>query len=147
MFIIILTPPTKSGPSMNTGVYASYCGWTKSCTTWKPWETICALVFTGESSFQGFLGGAGFRPFTVGHPPTNKYGSAPFETPPCWEGVGALGWLAPRCSSSLSSGTELASTAESSLRHRRNPSIISKYRSPAALRAGLPYLDLTPLAC
>ena len=26
----------------------------------------CFLVFTGESSFQGFLGGAGFRPSTVG---------------------------------------------------------------------------------
>ena len=25
----------------------------------------CLLVFTGESSFQGFLGGAGFRPSTV----------------------------------------------------------------------------------
>ena len=25
----------------------------------------CSLVFTGESSFQGFLGGAGFRPSTV----------------------------------------------------------------------------------
>ena len=26
----------------------------------------CSLVFTGESSFQGFLGGAGFCPSTVG---------------------------------------------------------------------------------
>ena len=25
----------------------------------------CSLVFTGESSFQGSLGGAGFRPSTV----------------------------------------------------------------------------------
>ena len=25
----------------------------------------CVLVFTRESSFQGFLGGAGFRPSTV----------------------------------------------------------------------------------
>ena len=25
----------------------------------------CSLLFTGESSFQGFLGGAGFRPPTV----------------------------------------------------------------------------------
>ena len=30
------------------------------------WETICPLVFTGESSFQSSLGGAGFRPSTVG---------------------------------------------------------------------------------
>ena len=43
----------------------SYCGWTKSCTTWKLWET-CFLVLTGESSFEGVLGGAGFYPPTVG---------------------------------------------------------------------------------
>ena len=30
----------------------------------------CLLVFSGESSFQGFLDGAGFRPSTVSHCPT-----------------------------------------------------------------------------
>ena len=39
--------------------------WTKSCTTLKPWENHCLLVFTREASFQGVLGGAGFRPSTV----------------------------------------------------------------------------------
>ena len=38
----------------------SYRGWTKSCTTLKTTENHCWLVFTGESSFQGFLG-AGFQ--------------------------------------------------------------------------------------
>ena len=33
-------------------------------TTLNPWAKYL-LVFTGESSFQGFLGGAGFRPPTV----------------------------------------------------------------------------------
>ena len=36
------------------GQGAYYCGWTKSYH--------CLLVFTRESSFQGFLGAAGFRP-------------------------------------------------------------------------------------
>ena len=39
----------------------TYCGWTKSCTTLKPRETVvccCLLVFTGESSTQGSFGGA-----------------------------------------------------------------------------------------
>ena len=39
------------------------------------------LVFTGESSFQGFLGGAGFCPTTVGMPPFQAIFSQqlPFE--------------------------------------------------------------------
>ena len=44
----------------------SYCGWTKSTSHHS--ETMgnhLSLVFTGESSFQGFLGGAGFCPSTV----------------------------------------------------------------------------------
>ena len=49
------------------------CGWTKSCTNLKPWETI-ASVFTGESSFHGFLGGAGLRPSTVLSQPETKPG-------------------------------------------------------------------------
>ena len=45
----------------------SYFGWTNSCTTYetvggKPTEL---LVFTWKSQFEGFLGGAGFRPSTV----------------------------------------------------------------------------------
>ena len=40
--------------------------WTKSCTTFKVIiGNHCLLVVTGESSFQGFLGGAGFGPSTV----------------------------------------------------------------------------------
>ena len=34
-------------------------------TTLETMRNHCALVCTGESSFQGFLGGAGFRPSTV----------------------------------------------------------------------------------
>ena len=34
-------------------------------TTLKPWLKPLSLVFTGESFFSGFLGGAGFRPSTV----------------------------------------------------------------------------------
>ena len=36
------------------------------CTTLKPWEAIWLLVFSGESSPRALLGGAGFRPSTVG---------------------------------------------------------------------------------
>ena len=44
----------------------SYCGWTKSCTTFKPWETIVCWYLQGNHpSFQGVLGGAGLRPSTV----------------------------------------------------------------------------------
>ena len=45
--------------SQNTGLshLETYCGWTKSCTTLKH-DTICLLVFTGELSLQGILGGA-----------------------------------------------------------------------------------------
>ena len=49
----------------NTQKPQTYCWWTKSCTTWKPCETICLLVFKRESSCQGFLGGARFGPPTV----------------------------------------------------------------------------------
>ena len=39
--------------------WGQYCGWTKCVrTTLKPRETIVCLVFTRESSIQGFLGGA-----------------------------------------------------------------------------------------
>ena len=44
----------------------TYCGWTKSIS--HHLETMgnhCLLVFRGESSFRGFLGGAGLRPSTV----------------------------------------------------------------------------------
>ena len=44
----------------------SYCGWTQSIS--HHLGTVanhCSLVFTGDSSFQGFLGGARFRPSTV----------------------------------------------------------------------------------
>ena len=36
-----------------------YCGWTKSCTTLKPWELLVRWYLQGESSFQGFLAVAG----------------------------------------------------------------------------------------
>ena len=36
-----------------------------SRTTFFSMGNHCLLVFAGESSFQGFLGGAGFRPSTV----------------------------------------------------------------------------------
>ena len=39
-----------------TGVLLPYCGWTKSCTSLKPWQT-------GE--IPGLVGGAVFRPSTV----------------------------------------------------------------------------------
>ena len=48
------------------GSFLSYCGWTKSIS--HRFETMgkpIGLVFPGESSFQGFSGGAGFRPSTV----------------------------------------------------------------------------------
>ena len=32
----------------------------------EPMKNQCLLAFTGESSFPGFLGGAGFRPSAVG---------------------------------------------------------------------------------
>ena len=35
-----------------------HCGWTNSCTTLETMANHCLLVFTLESSFQGFLGGA-----------------------------------------------------------------------------------------
>ena len=42
-----------------------YCGWTKSCTTLKPWDTIVCWYLQHESLFQRVLGGAGFCPSTV----------------------------------------------------------------------------------
>ena len=60
----------RSGRSLKPTVPPSsrrpYCGWTKSIA--HLFETLGShgvLVFIGESSFQGFLGGAGFRPSTV----------------------------------------------------------------------------------
>ena len=44
-----------------------------------PKRAMHLLVFTGESSFQGFLGGAGFCPSTVG--------SAPPQPNPTWAGA------------------------------------------------------------
>ena len=46
---------------------AAHTGWTKSCTTLKPWETTCLLVVPLEASSQGFLGGAKWisQPSTV----------------------------------------------------------------------------------
>ena len=32
----------------NTWCNATYCGWTKSCTTWKPWETIVCWCLQGN---------------------------------------------------------------------------------------------------
>ena len=45
----------------------NYPGWTKPCTTLKPWETIRWYSEENHHSprTQGFLGGAGFRPSTV----------------------------------------------------------------------------------
>ena len=38
---------------------APYCGWTKSCTTWKPWlELVFTGIYRGIIKNQGFLGGA-----------------------------------------------------------------------------------------
>ena len=39
-----------------------------------PWETMDSLVFTGESSFQEFVGGAGFRSSTVCFSQTEPFG-------------------------------------------------------------------------
>ena len=47
------------------GKHTTYFGWTKSCTTYEAMGNHGWLVFTGESTFQGFLGGAGFRPSTI----------------------------------------------------------------------------------
>ena len=42
---------------LNNAIFGgSYCGWTKSYTTLKPWED-CFLAFTRDSSFQSFIGG------------------------------------------------------------------------------------------
>ena len=38
----------------------TYCGWTKSLHHFETMGIHCLLIFTGESSLQGFLGGAGF---------------------------------------------------------------------------------------
>ena len=48
-------------------------------------------VFTGESSFQGFLGGAGFRPSTVGL----SYGKLAKHQPTQSFSVEACGFLEP----------------------------------------------------
>ena len=46
-------------PGLHNLVAMPCCGWTKPCTTLKPWlKPQRLLFFTGESSFQGFLGGA-----------------------------------------------------------------------------------------
>ena len=47
----------------------------------------CLLVFTGDSSFQGFLGGAGFRPSTVGL--LILFGESRTEM----DGTGELNWF------------------------------------------------------
>ena len=47
------------------GLFSSVNGRNPFRTTLKTMGSHCLLVFTGESSFQGFLGGAGFRPSTV----------------------------------------------------------------------------------
>ena len=39
--------------------------WTNSCAAQETMGNHCLSVFAGESSSQGFLGGAGFRPSTV----------------------------------------------------------------------------------
>ena len=47
--------------------WSPYCGWLRNPFE-NRFETMgrrCLLVFPGESSCQGFLGGAGFRPSTV----------------------------------------------------------------------------------
>ena len=52
-------PPAHPHPALFFGGgSASYCGWTKSCTTLNPWEAIICWYLRGESSFRGFLGGA-----------------------------------------------------------------------------------------
>ena len=46
--------------------WLAYCGRTKSISHHvEAMGNHGLLVFTGESSFQGFLGGVGFRPSTV----------------------------------------------------------------------------------
>ena len=48
------------GGAPTTRIYKSavdsYCGWTKSCTTLKAWETIVYWNLQGKPSFQGSLG-------------------------------------------------------------------------------------------
>ena len=58
----------------------NYCGWTKSCTTLKPWEDIVRWYLQGNHSFQGFLSGAGFRPSTVSQLHTTQTGKNPKTT-------------------------------------------------------------------
>ena len=48
-----------------------YCGWTKSCIAFLPRETMVCWYLQGIESFQGFLGGAGFRPSTVARASTS----------------------------------------------------------------------------
>ena len=74
-----------------------YSGWTKSCTTLKPWDTVACWYLFGESSFQGFLGGAGFRPSTVsylwshsGRAPRVERSSGPFSGKACDPSVGGV---------------------------------------------------------
>ena len=44
-----------------------YCGWAIRSHHFETMGHHCLLVFTGESPFQAFLGGSGFRPSIVQH--------------------------------------------------------------------------------
>ena len=52
-------------PCTNVGASVIYCGWTKSCTILKPWQTIVCLHLQANHHSRVFLAGAGFRPSTV----------------------------------------------------------------------------------
>ena len=55
-----ISPSTEHfGPKGDAEKRNTSCGWTKSCTAWKP---------NLQGIIQGFLGGPGFRPSAVGNP-------------------------------------------------------------------------------
>ena len=69
-----------------------YCGWTESCTTWKPWEII---TFVGI--YRGIIIPGSLRwcriSFIHSRSPSDRCPSLPFFR---WEGFPHLKWTAER---------------------------------------------------
>ena len=59
------TPPPPPTPTFKKS--EPYCGWTKSCTTSKPWETIVCWYLQGN---QIILGSLGWCEMDFAHPPS-----------------------------------------------------------------------------
>ena len=72
----------------------TYCGWTKSCTTWKPWDTIvCWYLQENPHSRVSWVVRNGFRPSTVLWQTCLATGN---QGPWGHEIMGALGFLCPK---------------------------------------------------